>query len=935
MANDIKKINDLVAENDADTSELEVLTATVVFDPDDDYESESDAATHCFEASGPLADNGNESIAALKSDLQQKDENISNLQYDIEQLRARWTGLEKELKAREDLTDNVTRELEQSNRKLAQTISLLKKRDSKVAALETSLSEQLARLSEADSAAEQTRQNAEALQAEVSALKERESASAGTIESLSTDLNNERSRRRLAEDSGHAQTTKVEQLESQYDELRSSLATLQQYLEGRKDNWRKQDAELKAGKRSLKEQRKEIGRLGRETRVAAERLRKVQATGQKLRTERDILQADLERARAEARESSKAFAQQQESQRTLEARLGILTGQLDEGALALEQEHAHRRSVELELAETQQQLHLLRAELTALQGASAEKEALIVEQQQKIDGAAPALEQEKSDRQAAESELIERQQQLRSLQAELEIMQAAAAEKEALLAESQSRIDNDARAFDEEKTRRLDLEAELAERQERIISMHAELTAIRAASSEKESVIVDRQETIDDLSRQVESAAAQLAVAQDRGKDLEQQLERLQAEAQQLRTSLGDLSEEAAGHEKLASKRAEDVIWLNRELETVSGKLEGEQSDHQALVLKYETLQDEAAQLRAELEPLRDTAARAESLGKAHAELSGLLSGNENAIRDLKIQLSKTESYADSLRVKLQEHLSTSDAISSQRNEAWTSLATALEQVNELAARLDAEQQLTLRLKEQYADSERRFEEEVDKITFELSAAEQAITESRELNEQLTADLAESRSIRSVMESQLEAADDARNRETRDLSKQLVQLKQQIDDYDRKLNNKDAAINALLTELAHKPDLSESLSADVVHRLPDRKLHGTDERTGHEKERITRLLVGSIDGQELRFPLFKDKLTIGRTVHNDIQLKAQYVSRRHAVVVTDGDFTRIVDWGSKNGIYVNGKRVTEKSLKNGDRVTVGTAEFKFEERAKR
>jgi pSer/pThr/pTyr-binding forkhead associated (FHA) protein len=59
------------------------------------------------------------------------------------------------------------------------------------------------------------------------------------------------------------------------------------------------------------------------------------------------------------------------------------------------------------------------------------------------------------------------------------------------------------------------------------------------------------------------------------------------------------------------------------------------------------------------------------------------------------------------------------------------------------------------------------------------------------------------------------------------------------------------------------------------------------------------------------------------------------VSRRHAVVVTEDDHTRIVDWGSKNGIYVNGKRVSEKMLKNGDRVTVGTAEFRFEERPKR
>jgi pSer/pThr/pTyr-binding forkhead associated (FHA) protein len=102
-----------------------------------------------------------------------------------------------------------------------------------------------------------------------------------------------------------------------------------------------------------------------------------------------------------------------------------------------------------------------------------------------------------------------------------------------------------------------------------------------------------------------------------------------------------------------------------------------------------------------------------------------------------------------------------------------------------------------------------------------------------------------------------------------------------------------------------------------------------------DKERVTRLLIGNIDGQELRFPLFKDRLTVGRTTHNDIQIKAQYISRRHAVLVTEDDRTRIVDWGSKNGVFVNGVRVTEKSLRNGDRVTVGTAEFRFEERPKR
>jgi pSer/pThr/pTyr-binding forkhead associated (FHA) protein len=100
-------------------------------------------------------------------------------------------------------------------------------------------------------------------------------------------------------------------------------------------------------------------------------------------------------------------------------------------------------------------------------------------------------------------------------------------------------------------------------------------------------------------------------------------------------------------------------------------------------------------------------------------------------------------------------------------------------------------------------------------------------------------------------------------------------------------------------------------------------------------DRVTRVLVGKVGEQLLRFPLFKDRLTIGRTEDNDIQLNALFISRRHAVVQTDGDATRVIDWGSKNGVFVNSTRVTEHFLNNGDIVTIGNAHFRYDERPKR
>ena len=120
-----------------------------------------------------------------------------------------------------------------------------------------------------------------------------------------------------------------------------------------------------------------------------------------------------------------------------------------------------------------------------------------------------------------------------------------------------------------------------------------------------------------------------------------------------------------------------------------------------------------------------------------------------------------------------------------------------------------------------------------------------------------------------------------------------------------------------------------------LRAIADRMSERIAERPPAGNERVTRLLIGRVDDQELRFPLFKNRLTIGRTQQNDIQLKAQYISRRHAVITTEGDAARVIDWGSKNGVYVNSRRVSEHFLKHGDIVTIGIAEFRYEELPKR
>ena len=81
--------------------------------------------------------------------------------------------------------------------------------------------------------------------------------------------------------------------------------------------------------------------------------------------------------------------------------------------------------------------------------------------------------------------------------------------------------------------------------------------------------------------------------------------------------------------------------------------------------------------------------------------------------------------------------------------------------------------------------------------------------------------------------------------------------------------------------------------------------------------------------------LFRNRLTIGRTGHNDIQLKAAFIIRRHTVNVFANNGTRIVDRESKNSVFVKTYRIKEQILRSGDIITVGMADFKLEEWRKR
>src|SRR5687767_5733014 len=83
-------------------------------------------------------------------------------------------------------------------------------------------------------------------------------------------------------------------------------------------------------------------------------------------------------------------------------------------------------------------------------------------------------------------------------------------------------------------------------------------------------------------------------------------------------------------------------------------------------------------------------------------------------------------------------------------------------------------------------------------------------------------------------------------------------------------------------------------------------------------------------------PLEREEVILGRALEADVRVNDTKVSRRHAKInkvlnqETNETEYILTDFGSRNGILLNGQKVMQEALQNGDKITIGEHILRFD-----
>jgi len=431
----------------------------------------------------------------------------------------------------------------------------------------------------------------------------------------------------------------------------------------------------------------------------------------------------------------------------------------------------------------------------------------------------------------------------------------------------------------------------------------AELTAA-LAQSEASLKSFRNAPDIADTNDEVISRDKQIDELRSTIQELETYIDGRKADWKKLNVELDNYRNALVGMEKIVRSRAaviqehedEKSALAGRiiELEQQMAELGGRRGERELMSEQLQTMFDE----------------RGQQIDEERVISGALREERENFLQksaDLEHALEQERSRADSLQVSYAD--------------AQSSLIAA----NAKLASLQGDQ---TRYRQQLADIEQKYDEhqsESVELRAALKEARGALTNAEQrlsVSDAKTAELAVESQVFNEEITILRDALMAKNQLVATLEAELTARKETIALLDRNEQS-----------LSESGDDAQAIDRQIARTVRHKKDAGESAQNGST---ATRLMVAMTGEHWIKFPLYKESMTIGRSTENDIQLRWKYISRNHARIICGTNGTMIEDLGSKNGIYVNNQSGRSFELHNGDRVEIGEVQFEyidFEEQA--
>lgn len=143
-----------------------------------------------------------------------------------------------------------------------------------------------------------------------------------------------------------------------------------------------------------------------------------------------------------------------------------------------------------------------------------------------------------------------------------------------------------------------------------------------------------------------------------------------------------------------------------------------------------------------------------------------------------------------------------------------------------------------------------------------------------------------------------------------------------IEEFDIEIDQKDMSDIASISHQS-RVDVTDP---DILEIKMIKKVLGA---LDHDKIPSLTVVSSEFKGTKSLFKDGMEQLVIGRDDDCDLTINASVVSRKHAVITLKWGGFVITDSDSKNGTFVNGERVTEKAIKDGDEIVFGTIRTLF------